>query len=95
MYMYKCRVALQNRLLHKHNVFLYTEGRVWKSLSNVEITCTPAFCIDSCYNTVLTNYTIPLYILISSPNPPQPSDLKKRVESLIDRDYIRRSKDNI
>ena len=24
----------------------------------------------------------------------QPSDLKKRIESLIDRDYIRRSKDN-
>ena len=26
--------------------------------------------------------------------PMQPSDLKKRIESLIDRDYIRRSKDN-
>ena len=26
--------------------------------------------------------------------PVQPSDLKKRIESLIDRDYIRRSKDN-
>ena len=41
-------------------------------------------------NVYVVRFFIPCLIFI----PVQPSDLKKRIESLIDRDYIRRSKDN-
>ena len=68
----------------QHEIF-----NVWVKLISCMFSCLSGLCggcLAVCYSHVFL--CIYAFLLV------QPSDLKKRIESLIDRDYIRRSKDN-